>query len=155
METVKSAPLKASPNGFEPTSEAARAALAALVADSFDWFKALVKERRNMTDAELAAVSDGRVFTGRQSLPLKLIDQIGSEQDAVAWLENDRHVAKGLPIRDWKSDRSLERLGLFGAAAGLAEAFGWPALGRLLSQVDELKQRPMLDGLVSVWQGNG
>ena len=44
VETVKSAPLKASPNGFEPTSPEARAALESLVMDSFAWFKDLVKD---------------------------------------------------------------------------------------------------------------
>ena len=38
FESVKSSPLKAAPNGMEPTSEAARAAMAALVSVSFDWF---------------------------------------------------------------------------------------------------------------------
>ncbi|WP_131194630.1 signal peptide peptidase SppA [Lichenihabitans psoromatis] len=155
VETVKSAPLKASPNGFEPTSDAARAALASLVSDSFDWFKALVKDRRHMSDTDLAAVDDGRVFTGRQSMPLKLIDQIGSEEDAVAWLETQKGVAKGLPIRDWKTDRSLERLGLFGAAATLADGLGWPMVGHLLHQTAALEEAPKLDGLVSIWQGSG
>ena len=48
LESIKSSPLKAAPNGLEPTSEEARAAMAALVADSFDWFKGLVKERRGL-----------------------------------------------------------------------------------------------------------
>ena len=39
VESVKSSPLKAAPSGVEPTSPEARAALAALVTDSFDWFK--------------------------------------------------------------------------------------------------------------------
>ncbi len=75
VEDVKSSPLKASPNGFEPTSPEARAALASLVSDSFTWFKALVKERRNMTSEQLEAVADGRVFTGRQGIELHLVDR--------------------------------------------------------------------------------
>ncbi|HMH95767.1 MAG TPA: S49 family peptidase, partial [Bradyrhizobium sp.] len=46
IEEVKSSPLKAAPNGFEPTSPEARAALDALVKDSYAWFRGLVKERR-------------------------------------------------------------------------------------------------------------
>ncbi len=34
--------------------------MAALIANSFDWFKALVKDRRGMSDDELAKVDDGR-----------------------------------------------------------------------------------------------
>ena len=90
---ASASPLKAAPNGFEPTSDEAHAAMAALIADSFDWFKGLVKDRRGLTDEELAKVDDGRVFTGRQGLPLKLVDAIGDERDAIAWLEKDRGVA--------------------------------------------------------------
>ena len=153
VEEVKSAPLKAAPNGFEPTSDAARAALASLVSDSFDWFKALVKSRRNMTDAELAAVDDGRVFTGRQGLPLKLIDELGSEKDAVAWLEKDRDIAHGLPIRDYKPKAQSRFFGLFSTAADLADALGWPEGARIAEALDGLGTAPRLDGLLVVWQG--
>ena len=44
VEEIKSTPLKAAPNGFEPTSEAAKAAINSLVVDSYDWFKDLVKD---------------------------------------------------------------------------------------------------------------
>ncbi len=80
VEEVKSSPLKAAPNGFEPTSPEARAALDALVKDSYAWFRGLVKERRGMDDALLEKVADGRVFTGRQAVELKLIDQLGDEK---------------------------------------------------------------------------
>ncbi len=86
MEEIKSSPLKAAPNGFEPTSPEARAAIAAIVTDSYAWFKDLVKNRRRMTDAQLAAVVDGRVFTGRQGVGLKLVDSLGNEKTALAWL---------------------------------------------------------------------
>ena len=46
VEEIKSSPLKAAPNGFEPTSPEARAAIAAIVTDSYAWFKDLVKNRR-------------------------------------------------------------------------------------------------------------
>ena len=86
VEEIKSSPLKAAPNGFEPTSPEARAAIAAIVSDSYAWFKGLVKTRRKMDDAQLAAVADGRVFTGRQGVPLKLVDELGNEKTALAWL---------------------------------------------------------------------
>lgn len=149
VEKIKSAPLKAEPDGFTPTSDAARAAIAALVADSFDWFKGLVKDRRGMSDAELAAVDDGRVFTGRQSLPLKLIDQIGTEKDAVSWLET-KGVAKGLPVRDWEPAKDRGMFGLLGTAAAVAEVFDSTAVAsifRALATPVELKD----GGLLAIW----
>ena len=152
VETVKSAPLKASPNGFEPTSPEARAALAALVSDSFTWFKGLVKERRQLDDATLAKVSDGRVFTGRQSLDVKLVDALGGEREAIAWLEQEKKLDRSLPVRDWKKDRSLERLGILGASAAVLDAMGWNDLAAPLHRLARMGDAHLLDGLVSVWQ---
>src|SRR3984893_6812398 len=73
MEEIKSSPLKAAPNGFEPTSPEARAAIADLVKDSYAWFKGLVQNRRHLNDEELQTVADGRVFTGHQAIGLKLV----------------------------------------------------------------------------------
>lgn len=152
MEEVKSAPLKASPNGFEPTSPEARAALAALVSDSFVWFKDLVKDRRQMNDAQLGVVSDGRVFTGRQGLNLKLVDELGGEREAIAWLEKDRKIDRNLPVQDWKKDRSLERLGLLGVTAGLLDGLGLSEVAAPLRKLGAMGESRVLDGLVSVWQ---
>src|SRR5262245_55048482 len=77
MEEIKSSPLKAAPNGFEPTSPEARAAIEAIVMDSYAWFRDLVKARRQLDDAALERVADGRVFTGRQAVGLKLVDELG------------------------------------------------------------------------------
>jgi protease-4 len=102
VEEVKSSPLKAAPNGYEPTSPEARAALDALVKDSYAWFRGLVKGRRNMDDATLQTVADGRVFTGRQALGLKLVDQLGDEKTAVAWLVAEKKIGADLPVKDFK-----------------------------------------------------
>jgi protease-4 len=152
VESIKSSPLKAAPNGLEPTSEAARAAMASLVADSYDWFKGLVKDRRRMSDEELAAVSDGRIFTGRQGLPLKLADAIGGERDAIAWLETDRSVAKDLPVRDWKPANSLGALSILGSAAALAEFAGIDNLARALRHSLLAGDAADPAGLVSIWR---
>lgn len=141
-ETVKSSPLKAVPNGLEPTSDAARAAIAAIIEDSFAWFKGLVRERRGMSDDELARVDDGRVFTGRQSLPLKLADAFGGEREAIAWLNADKGVPKDLPIRDY-----TPRAGFAGfSLTSLAEA----AVAALWS--GSVGESRGVDGLVSIWR---
>lgn len=150
FETIKSSPLKASPNGFEPTTPEARAAIDALVVDSYGWFKELVKSRRHLDDAGLAAVDDGRVFTGRQGLGLRLVDGIGEERDAVHYLETARGVARSLPIVDWKPKSGFGRFGLFSSAAALARLMGLDALGTALDRV--LVGPDMLsNGLMSRW----
>jgi len=151
MEEVKSSPLKASPNGYEPTSPEARAALVALVKDSFDWFKTLVSERRNITGEALDQVADGRVFTGRQALPLKLVDALGSERDAIAWLEEEKHVGKNLPVRDWKKRQPLDRFGILGMAAEGAAFVGLEGPALSLRKLQASREEWFLDGLLSIW----
>ncbi|MBB4198714.1 signal peptide peptidase SppA [Rhodoblastus sphagnicola] len=151
VETIKSSPLKAAPNGLEPTSDAARAAIDALVVDSYSWFKTVVKERRTLNDAQLAAVSDGRVFTGRQGMDLKLIDEFGGEREAVAWLERERGVAKGLPVKEYKKSTVGKPFNLFSAAASIAGLAGGEHFERLASQIENVQGQAGLDGLLAIW----
>ena len=102
MEEIKSSPLKAAPNGFEPTSPEARAAVESIVMDSYAWFRNLVKDRRQLDDADLEKVADGRVFTGRQGLGLKLVDELGDERTAVAWLAREKNIDPKTPVRDFR-----------------------------------------------------
>lgn len=155
VETIKSAPLKAAPNGFEPTSEAARAAINALVVDSYDWFKNLVKERRQMTEAELAAVDDGRVFTGHMGLPLKLVDDNGGERAAIHWLESAKNLPADLPVRDWKKDGGGDRFNLFSLASASFELIGWPEGAATLRRIAQNRDSVALDGLLAIWQFRG
>jgi len=105
-----------------------------------------------LSDAELAAVDDGRVFTGRQALGLKLVDQIGGEQEAIAWMVKNRGVKAGLPVRDWKPDSNLGPFGLFSTSARIAEVFGFGGLARTLDQAANYRDTRLLDGLLSIWQ---
>ena len=86
-EAIKSAPLKAQPNPLEPMSAKARAAAQAVVTDMFEMFVEMVVERRKMTKSKVTRLADGRVYTGRQALQNGLIDAIGGENEALAWLE--------------------------------------------------------------------
>lgn len=152
VEALRSTPLKAQPSGFEPTLPEARVALEATIADTYAWFREMVKERRNLTDAELAKVADGRVFTGRQSLALKLVDEIGSEPEARAWLEKTKSVDAKLAVRDYRRQSASGRLGLVSMLAGLASAFGAETVATALRAAERDVTIGSLDGLLSVWQ---
>ncbi len=154
VEEVKSSPLKAAPNGFEPTSPEARAAIAAIVMDSYDWFKGLVQKGRNLDDAALAQVSDGRVFTGRQAIGLKLVDELGNEKTAISWLAKEKGIDPNLPVRDY---RLTPRFGdlpfLHVAAVGLLDTVGLTSIARRLEESGWLisVERLNLDGVLALW----
>ncbi|MDB5634302.1 MAG: signal peptide peptidase SppA, type [Tardiphaga sp.] len=158
MEEVKSSPLKAAPNGFEPTSPEARAALESLVKDSYAWFRGLVQTRRGMDDALLEKVADGRVFTGRQAADLKLIDQLGDEKTAVAWLVAEKKVKSDLPVRDFKLAPKFGDLTFLRAAASISlDALGLGAIARQVEQagVAQAMERLGLDGMLALWRPAG
>jgi protease-4 len=143
LDKVATGPLKSEPDLNEPLEGAPRAALQNLVDDSFQWFVDVVAERRGLSRPETLALSDGRIFTGRQSLDNRLIDAIGGEAEAIAWLVSERELKADLPVVDYfplPDNNWFAPSRWLGQAA--RSAVGLPAEGPIA-----------LDGLVSLWQG--
>jgi protease-4 len=153
VEEVKSSPLKAAPNGFEPTSPEARAAIESIVLDSYSWFKELVKDRRKMDDSQLTQVADGRVFTGRQAINLKLIDDLGNEKTALAWLEKEKKVPANTPVRDYSLQPRFSELSFLHLAAWTFDAMGLSAIAHRIQEWGGVQaiERLNLDGLLALW----
>ena len=135
LETVRSSELKAEPSPFRPTNPAARARDEALVAESYGWFRGLVGERRGLGGHALDAVANGGVFTGRLALENGLIDEIGGEPEAIAWLESRDAGLADLPVRDWEVERDeplagrlLGQIGSTGGILGEISRWGGPKL---------------------------
>lgn len=153
MNEVKSGPLKANPSPFEPVDEAGRQIAQQMVAESMRWFVGLVASRRGISTAGVPGLEQGRVYSGREALEYKLIDQIGGEREAKAWLEETRGIAKDLKIVDWKPkpDDSWSLIDLF--TKGLARLAGGSVAAFLERAMDDPRLgRLQLDGFVSVWQ---
>ncbi|MGL4975002.1 MAG: signal peptide peptidase SppA [Bosea sp. (in: a-proteobacteria)] len=152
LEEIKSSPLKAAPNAFEPASPEARAALQAVVNDNYDWFKRMVRDRRKMNDAELNAVADGKVHSGTRAAALKLIDQVGGESEARAWLASEKKISADLTIRDWRRKSETDRLGLWSASETLARAAGLDTLATIIARAAVMPEGLQLDGALALWQ---
>ena len=152
VHEVKSSPLKAVPNPFEPPTPEARAVVESLIRDSYDWFVNLVRERRQLEAQSVPLATNGQVFTGRQALALKLVDRLGDERDAVRWLAENKGIKADLPIRRWKKSSSRWD-DLSFAERSLAAAFQAVGLDRLAAFVERRVPGVLaLDGLLSVWQ---
>ncbi|MCG8271356.1 signal peptide peptidase SppA [Aquamicrobium sp. NLF2-7] len=150
LEEVKSSPLKASPSPFKPTNEEERAMVRRLIMDSYDWFVDIVANRRSMTREQALALADGSIFTGRQGLQNKLVDALGGEEEAVAWLES-QGVAPDLKVIEWKPKEGTASLLLSQSLVrNIARALGLPEQsGDVVRELG--MERLFLDGLVSVW----
>jgi len=142
MDKIASGPLKAEPDINKPMSSEVRASLTSLVTDSFGWFVDIVAERRKLDRPTALGLADGRILTGRQALDDKLIDAIGGEADAVAWLESEKKIPADLPV---VSRFPLPDKGW----GGISKWLGSEARAAIGLNPDG----PVaLDGLVSLWQ---
>jgi protease-4 len=141
FDKVQTGPLKAEPDINEPMTGEVRASLQALVNDSFEWFVDIVSERRGITRPETLALADGRIITGRQGVETKLIDAIGGEAEAIAWLETDKAIAADLAVVDYFPKPET----------GWGGITRW--LGRSAAEVvrSGMGEAMSLDGLVSLW----
>jgi protease-4 len=142
LDKVSTGPLKAEPDYDEPMSPEVRASLQQLVGDSYDWFVDIVAERRGLSRPETLALADGRIITGRQGVETKLVDAIGGEAEAIAWLETEKQVVADLPVITHYPMAEADWFGLPRWLGGAARsALGFDPDGPIA-----------LDGLVSLWQ---
>ncbi|MBC8020223.1 MAG: signal peptide peptidase SppA [Methyloceanibacter sp.] len=149
VEEVKSGPLKAVPSPFQPADEQARALTEEMVQEAKVWFVDLVSKRRNIEAPSIPGLTDGRIYSGRQAVELKLADEIGDEKTAMSWLAKERKIPPGLKIVDWKP--APESSGLSGwLFQSLAATVGLSA-ERLAGVAGQISATLKLDGLVSVW----
>lgn len=154
MEELKSGKLKAEPSPFRRADAERLAPMKEMVEDTFTWFIALVEERRKIKPDEIPGLREGRIYSGRQAVKYGLADEIGGEDEAIAWLEDKKEIDKDLPVVDRKPESDLPFNPL---QSLLTNILGWTGLdrwwGRLFSPVGLLSlEQGASPGLMSVWR---
>lgn len=94
VNTIKTGPYKDSGSPFRSLDLRDEVYFRELIDDVHEQFIQDVAEARGLEIGAVRKVADGRVFTGRQALGLKLVDTIGTFQDAVD------HVAEAAKLED-------------------------------------------------------
>jgi protease-4 len=139
VDPLVSGPLKGQPSMTEPMSAPARDYLQGIVGDLFDQFVGIVARGRHMDAAHVRTLADGRAYTGRQALGLGLVDEIGGDPQAVAWMEHTRHIKAGLTITDPDEPGYFRNL-MANSLSGI---------------ITSAEQALRVDGAWSVWQPSG
>ena len=152
MNEIKSGPLKANPSPFQPLDPAGRETAEKMVTESMRWFRGLVANRRSIDTSIVPGLEQGRVFSGREALEYKLVDQIGGEPEVTKWLVEKRGISKDLKVVDWKP-KAVESWGVLGVLGRmLLKASGLDLNFMAWIESDPRMGTLALDGLVSVWQ---
>ena len=141
VDTIASGPLKDQPSFTRPLTTEGRDVLHGIVMDMYDQFVGMVASGRHMDPDRVRALADGRAYTGRQALQLGLVDAIGGERDARAWLADSKGVDADLPVEDVSTKGLAERT--LSSSLGLL----WDALWKSL-----FSQGVILDGGQLLWQ---
>lgn len=117
-EVIKSGKYKDVGSPIRKMKPYERKYLQTVVDDVHQQFIEAVAKGRNMSTREARKLADGRVFTGRQALKLKLVDELGGLEDVIAQLGKDVGI-QGRPkviweeppkgFLDWLLDAALPR----------------------------------------------
>jgi protease-4 len=81
--TIKAGAFKDTGSPTRALTPAEREYLQGLIDNMHTQFIHSVAKGRNLKDADVRALADGKVWTGQQALPLKLVDQIGDFRAAL------------------------------------------------------------------------
>ena len=102
----------------QPLTDEQRNISQGLVDDALDKFVAVVAEGRDMTDAEVRKIADGRVYTAGQALDNGLIDAVGELEEAYADMEDEYDLSGcDVHVMEYREETSL-----LDALLGLAES---------------------------------
>jgi protease-4 len=83
FEVVKAGQNKDIGSPFRPMTPEERALMQGMLDDVHTQFIEAVAEGRKLSPDSIRAIADGRVFTGRQAMSLRLVDKLGTLEDAV------------------------------------------------------------------------
>ncbi|GBR11562.1 signal peptide peptidase SppA [Asaia spathodeae] len=143
-DTIVSGAMKDQSQPFVPLKPEGRVMLQGIVDDLFDQFVTMVSKGRHRSVEDIRALADGRPYTGRQAVPLHLIDQLGDEGQALVWLRGQIHDGKDLPLRTIEAKKPAHSF--FGR---LQRELGgdWFGIGQA---VEALTAYQKLDGAVAI-----
>jgi len=144
VDDITSGPLKDQPSFTKPMTPEEREVMHGIVMDMYDQFVEMVAAGRHMDPDKVRQLADGRAYTGRQALKLGLVDAIGGEHEARAWLAETRDVPTTLPVDEVVTNGLAARM-FAGSLSGLIST-AWKSV---------LSQGVMLDGAWAVWQRPG
>ena len=97
---IKSGELKAVPNPLEKVDENQVSYIQSVISSMQDEFLNIIKSKRNISDESIDQISDGRILSSKKAAELNLIDEIGTETDAIAWLKKEASLNDDVPVTE-------------------------------------------------------
>ena len=111
---------------YRPMTEEERAMLQDMVDDIYDQFVRTVADGRNMDEAKVRAIADGRILTGKQAQDAGLVDAMGNYYDALAYAASSGGIEENerVPVKSYTGGGMNLRGLLRGESKEITEALG-------------------------------
>jgi protease-4 len=107
---VKSGAFKGSPSMAEPITLDERAVIQSMIDEFHTVFVRMVAKDRDLSEAKVRDIADGRIYSAVRAKELGLIDDLGGEPEALAWLKDEKKIDTSLEIKDMKIKSKLDTL---------------------------------------------
>ena len=113
QETVRSGDQKAIGGLAEDLPESTRKIYQEQNKEAYDRFVKAIAEGRNMSVDEVKKLADGRTYSGKQAVENKLVDKIGTEDELINLIKEEKNLSNPSVIelrKDSSSESILSRL---------------------------------------------
>lgn len=112
QETLTTGPYKDATSFTRPMTPEDRAYLERLIHNMHEQFVDIVAQGRKMPREQVAALANGKVYTGQEALALGLIDELGGQEEAHDWIAQKIGIPAGRKLlrRPVSRTRIVERL---------------------------------------------
>ncbi len=107
---IKSGKLKAVPNPAEKIDQEKIIYLQQVIEKMQEEFMQLVQSNRKISSSTIKIIRDGRIFTGKEAKELNLIDELGNEKDAIAWLKEKGELDDTIQVKELLSKNDLRSI---------------------------------------------
>lgn len=109
QETIRSGEQKAVGGLTEDLPESTRKIYQEQNKEAYDRFVKAIAQGRSMSEDEVRKLADGRTYTATQAVENKLIDKIGTEEDLINFIKEDKKLSnpKVIELRPDKAAESL------------------------------------------------
>jgi protease-4 len=134
----------------KPWSPSEREAVERQVEAFYRIFLERVAHGRGLTSEEVEPLAGGRVWTGRQAFERRLVDRLGSLDDAVALARERAGLRPGAPVEIRRTDGGPAGLGALMSGTLAASGGGAGVLERALAALPEVRALALLGEMGTV-----
>ncbi|WP_438311494.1 signal peptide peptidase SppA [Sporosarcina sp. FA9] len=112
FNTIKTGPYKDIMSGNREMTKEERTMLEEMINDSYQRFVDIIVDGRNMAEADVKKVADGRILNGRQAIEAGLADEYGKAADVIAAMKEDYELNDATVFEYTMNDSFTSLLGL-------------------------------------------